>query len=168
MRKKFVSAKDAINVYDFMRMCGLECVKTKTKISHEIMMRKLNLRNEKFPQNVNLPKRLSFDDIRSDEVATGNILIVEDDYNKILYYKNPKMFSLNCLLNELKESVDDLESIRRKILKKELNKIKELGCYLTATGDVVEEKIEEDTITEKNNRQKQIVRYGKRGIVQKY
>ena len=49
----------AISVYQFMSLCGLLCKKKENiKISHEIMMRKLSLRNEKFPEQVKYPKKV--------------------------------------------------------------------------------------------------------------
>ena len=102
-KKKYYFGKNKIiSAYKFMMMCGLECPKRENVlISHEIMMRKLCLRNQKFPDKVTLPVRMSVKKIDKHDVYEGKTILVKDDYHKILPYYIPiKMFTIESLTPE--------------------------------------------------------------------
>lgn len=169
MKKNFISARDSISVYDFMEMCGLKCKKTKNRISHGIMVKKLNLRSELFPEVVKSPRRISFDDIRTEDIVNGKIIIVKDDFSKFLYYENPNPLLEQCLLNELKASAkkNKLKEIRNKL-------IEEKGFKITANGKIVKNvpddeifELDDEVVTCKSNRQRKLVKYKARGFVGK-
>ena len=82
-----------ISIYRFMEYCGLECPKKENiLISHHIMMRKLYLRNQKFPDVVLVPVPALCQKLKKEDVYTGTFYLVEDDYGKILpYYLHKKL-----------------------------------------------------------------------------
>lgn len=87
----------AISVYQFMSLCGLLCKKKENiKISHEIMMKKLSLRNEKFPEQVKYPKRVKKEFINEQDLLLGDMYLVFDDYGKTqCYHINRSITLLN-------------------------------------------------------------------------
>ena len=87
----------AISVYQFMSLCGLLCKKKENiKISHEIMMRKLSLRNEKFPEQIKYPKRVKREFINEQDLLLGDMYLVFDDYGKTqCYHINRSITLLN-------------------------------------------------------------------------
>mgnify|MGYP004630779977 FL=1 len=87
----------AVSVYQFMSLCGLLCKKKeKIKISHEIMMRKLSLRNEKFPEQIKYPKRVKREFINEQDLLLGDMYLVFDDYGKTqCYHINRSITLLN-------------------------------------------------------------------------
>ena len=51
-----ISKKYIVDVYSFMEMCGLKCNRKKNiRISNRIMLRKLSLRHDLFPNEVVMP-----------------------------------------------------------------------------------------------------------------
>lgn len=172
MKKKYVSKPDTMNVYQFMLLCGLKCDwKKNIKISHEIMSRKLGLRSEKIPSSVIDAKRLPFFSVVDEEILTGKIIAVLDDYNKVLFYKNPKYFSCDLLLkpcSKIKKEKNRLKEIRQNILNT-------MGYTYDASGKVISldeynTKLEEacdeeftDYQFDKGNRSRKIIIYGRRG-----
>ena len=94
MRKKQDFGQGTIiSIYRFMEYCGLECPKKENiLISHYIMMRKLYLRNQKFPDVVLVPVPALCQELKKEDVYTGTFYLVEDDYGKILlYYLHKKL-----------------------------------------------------------------------------
>ncbi len=92
----------AISVYQFMSQCGLLCEKKENiKISHEIMMRKLSLRNAKFPEKVKYPKRVKKEFINEQDLLLGDMYLVFDDYGKTQCYHINR--SITLLSNDTEE-----------------------------------------------------------------
>lgn len=90
MKKKYYGNDDVITVYKFMERCGLHCeVKGNICVSHEIMMRKLRARNEKFPDKVIVPESIAFGQIEKEDVKTGKTILVKDDTKQIRAYHLP-------------------------------------------------------------------------------
>lgn len=102
MKKYEISLSDAISVYQFMDMCGLQVEKRKNiLVSHKIMMRKLKCRGGM----VTIPIRVPFDILKNPEnVKSGSYILVKDDYNKVFSYKRP---------TGLRESLTSSEEKRR-------------------------------------------------------
>ncbi|MDD3452781.1 MAG: hypothetical protein PHN42_00675 [Bacilli bacterium] len=142
MKKGFISKEDAISVYQFMSICGLECDrkwdnKKKVRVSHEIMLKKLCLRNKKFGDSVLLVKRLPFHEVITEDIKIGKIIAVYDDYGKLYYYENPRCFNNNLLMKDLncsssKKELDKLKEKRREILKS-------MGYTYDDFGQVIED-----------------------------
>lgn len=110
-----ISDKDTINVYKFMEMCGLKCkIKKNVKVSHSIMLRKLELRHKLFPSEVCVPSQINIYSINNEDVKRGNIILVKDDYDKRIAYDNPKKLE-NIELDKLTER--ERKQIRKKLLK---------------------------------------------------
>lgn len=155
MKKHFTNGKNIIDVYTFMRMSGLECKhKKNVRVSHSIMEKKLNLRHNLFPEEIILPKKVSFDDYINEDVLKGKVLEVIDDYNRVIAYYNPLRFKENQLISILINTADkkSLEKIRRKILK-------EQGYIIQNNGEIIckedyQKYINEDNfeVTENYNR----------------
>lgn len=76
-----------ISIYRFMEYCGLECPKKENVlVSHKIMMRKLELRKQQFPDKIQVPRHISFNAIKREKVYSGVFFLVKDDYDQILPY----------------------------------------------------------------------------------
>lgn len=119
MKKKLYGNDDVISVYKFMEMCGLHCeIKGNIHISHEIMMRKLALRNRKFPNEVLMPSTVSFKTITKERVKRGGVVLVKDDMDKIIGYKYPRF--MNTDIHEY--TALEREEIRNNLINEELNK----------------------------------------------
>lgn len=115
-KKHDFSKKDMISVYRFMGMCGLECKKrSSVPISHEAMIRKICCRYRKFPDKVCLPVKVPFSLITNEMVKSGKVLLVEDDYGKLIPYERP-MLLVERVLNY---SADEREEIREKLIEEE-------------------------------------------------
>lgn len=170
MSKHYTSGKNIIDIYTFMRMSGLECKRKKNiRVSHKIMEKKMNLRHESFPEQIILPKRVSFDNYLNEDVLRGDILEVVDDYNRVIAYRNPLKLKEDQLLTVLINTADrrSLERIRKAILK-------EQGYLIESNGDIIskeeyQENMEEDTleITEKHNRCRRLKQRGTRSFFRK-
>ena len=165
MKKHYTNSKNIISVYRFMEICGLECKhKKNVRISHEIMRKKLELRYQSFPEAIILPQRISFDDYINEEVLSGKVVEVVDDYNKVIAYKNPILLREESLLQYLinNASKKDLKKIREKILE-------EQNYRVTVNGDIVKnENLEvEYEITEKSNRSRLFNNRGGRSLKRK-
>lgn len=86
-KKKNFGQGSIISIYRFMEYCGLECPKKENVlISHKIMMRKLELRKQQFPEKIRVPKHISFNIIKKAEVYNGVFFLVKDDYDQVLPY----------------------------------------------------------------------------------
>ena len=110
MKKHYFSENDAISVYQFMDMCGLS-VKRKNNIllSHKAMIRKLELRRGM----VSIPKKTHLDTMFSEEnIKTGKIILVRDDYNQVLVYDRPKP----NLTTKVPQTKEEKEERRRELL----------------------------------------------------
>lgn len=170
MSKHYASGKNIIDIYTFMKMCGLECKRKKNvRVSHSIMEKKLSLRHELFPEKIILPERISFDNYLNEDVLKGSILEVVDDYNKVIAYRNPLKLNENQLLTVLINAADKktLEKIRKTILK-------EQGYIIQKNGEIItqeeyQDDIEEDllSITEKHNRCKKLKQRSTRSFFRK-
>lgn len=98
-----VSDKETVNVYKFMEMCGLKCeVKRNILISHKIMLKKLYKRKLAFPENVIVPTKVAFQNIKDEDIKRGEVVIVKDDYQRKIAYFNPTRLNIEWLLNSLK------------------------------------------------------------------
>ncbi len=158
-RKIFVSKNERVDIYQFMRMCGLECAyKSNIKISHKIMQRKLERRWEVYPNAIIIPQRVDYSKVDKEELANGNYLAVIDDCGKVIIYKNPRRKTENDLLAELQKTNDKkkLERIRHALLE-------ELGYEQSASGEITKkEQIEfEPEVTEKINRNNNVIETGR-------
>lgn len=91
MKKEIFGKDDIRNVYQFMELCGLHCERRENiYISHRIMLRKLALRSDAFPSEVEYPRALPFALIDKELVKQGFILLVKDDYGHIIPYYRPR------------------------------------------------------------------------------
>ncbi len=165
MKKHYTNSKNIISIYRYMEICGLECkFKKNVRVSHSIMEKKLNLRHGIFPEEVLLPVRVSFDDYINEDVLSGKIIEVIDDYNKVLAYRNPLLMRKEELLNSLIKNAD------KKTLKRIREDIIEASGYNVSVSGKIEKNEEEYTepeITEKINRQNMYVESGNRKLVRK-
>ena len=90
-----ISKKYIVDVYSFMEMCGLKCNRKKNiRISNRIMLRKLSLRHDLFPNEVVMPINAPFSIITNEDILKGNVIIVEDEYKNVLAFFNPTRHSL--------------------------------------------------------------------------
>lgn len=178
-KKKDYNGHEIISVYEFMSMCGLECEKNRgCLISHKAMRRKLKYRSKEFPWQVETPISLPFEYVSKERVGTGEVLLVEDDYEQICPYRKP--YSLRKPL--LSPSKEQQAKIREKLLKEIEESIKDSTIETLKPGEIkylvrqskkqqeeaqkdLENAIKEeneivyDTTTEKHNR---ILKIGKR------
>lgn len=110
-----------ISVYKFMRCCGLECdMKPNVMISHNIMMKKLSLRHQKMPDKVIMPTRTTCEKAKNDDIKTGKVVLVEDDYGTKLPYYMP-----NYVISLEEVSQEELAKRREKALKEASLEVKE-------------------------------------------
>lgn len=167
--KKYVSLASSISVYRFMELCGLYCEpKKKKKISHGIMMRKLEARYEMYPDKIIIPTTVSFSRFDKDELLSGDIVMVKDELGKVKAYKNPQILKERNLLKFLINSNDknSLNRIREKILE-------EQGYVTDSMGEIIP--IEENDIlsqyelefTEKLNRANSFFQRSSRSLKRK-
>ncbi len=116
-KKKFYGSDDIISVYKFMEKCGLHCEpQGNIAISHEIMLRKLSARQEKFPDKIIVPSAISFRNITKEDVKTGNTILVKDDYKNVVPYRMPHLTLTNL-------PSDKQEEIRQKLIEERLEEI---------------------------------------------
>lgn len=120
MKRHYTNNKSNISVYRFMELCGLQCnFKKKVRISHEIMLKKLGARYELFPNMIIFPQKISFNSYSNEDVLNGKVVEVEDDYKRVIAYKNPTYLKASKLLQTLNATADknELEKIRKCLLK---------------------------------------------------
>lgn len=112
-KKKSFGQGSIVSIYRFMEYCGLTCEKKKNiMISHKIMLRKLALRHERFPDKILMPKSIPFNTILKDQVYVGNVFLVKDDYNQVLpYYLSRGLNFGNAFAQELFEEKEEEESL---------------------------------------------------------
>lgn len=140
MKNIIISKKNTISVYQFMDMCGLECKeKNNVNISHKTMLKKLELRNSLFPKQVIVPKSVSFDKIKREDILRGSVLLVLDDMDKVIAYMNPNRENLKVLLNELQS----VKSRKRAMKERKLYLQKE-GYVELPNGEIVSKDILEE------------------------
>ena len=120
MKKKFYGSNDIVTVYKFMEMCGLQCEpKGNICVTHEIMMRKLRARNEKFKDKIIVPEIVPFHSIIKEEVTCGKTILVRDDSKIIVAYHIPELdYSIPMTEQERME-------IREKLIQEQLEKVAE-------------------------------------------
>lgn len=114
MKKFYYSDSDTISVYQFMSMCGLDVIYQKNKpISHQAMMEKLigKQGNVTIPTRPNLAHFYSLENIKR-----GRIVLVKDDYNKVLVYNRP----IRNLIVNTQKIEEEKEKIRKKLLEEYL------------------------------------------------
>ena len=153
MKKYYTNGKDIISIYRYMEVCGLHCkFKKNVRISHSIMEKKLTLRHNEFPSEVFRPVRISFEDYNHEDVLSGKIVEVVDDYNKVIAYRNPLLLQEETLFNYLNfADKKSLKKIRKALLE-------EQGYNISASG-IIDKKViydYEPDITEKINRNKKL------------
>lgn len=126
------SIRDTMNIYQFMRLCGLSCEPKRKKqdgklkmqlLSHEGMIKKLSLRAKDY-SNVIVPNSLSFDNVIYEKVKRGQILLVRDDYGKILPYNRP------VAIETVTFSDEEREEIRSKLIDEYLENSEEEDSLL--------------------------------------
>lgn len=117
-KKKNFGQGSIVSIYRFMEYCGLSCLKKKNiMVSHKIMMRKLSLRHEQFPDKILMPKNIPFNTILKEQVYVGNVFLVRDDYNQILPYSLIRKLDFGhtpaeeLLEEEDEESLEDCENL---------------------------------------------------------
>lgn len=146
-----ISDKDTINVYKFMEMCGLKCkIKKNVKVSHTIMMKKLNLRNKLFPEQVVVPKKINRYDINNEDVKRGNIVLVKDDYDKRTAYQNPISLDVN-----VESYVNNMTERERKRVRKAL--LKEYKRELEESTETLKEGYIKYLVRKQNKEEKEEV-----------
>lgn len=112
------SEKCIIDIYQYMEFCGLVCErKGNVRLSHKAAERKLYKRRKKYPLKVSVPINESFQNIKSEDILSGKILLVRDDYDKIIPYRRPYIAVENQELTDLEKSL-----IREKLIEEELSK----------------------------------------------
>jgi hypothetical protein len=169
-KKHYTNKEDNISVYRFMENCGMHCkYKKNVRISHKIMLKKLEFRYKLFPEVIILPKSVSFNSYEKEDVLNGNVVEVVDDYGQVIAYKNPLLFKEQELLIKLIKSADKktLAEIRKSILK-------EQGFVENNNGEIITEdeyntlyKNADLEITEKTNRNNSFVSRGGRSLRKK-
>lgn len=118
MKNKYFGSDDIITVYKFMERCGLHCeTKGNIAVSHEIMMKKINSRHQKFPDSITVPKAISFKEVEKDEVKRGKIILVQDDLKNIVPYIMPILSLPSYTENELE--IIRLQNIKEQLLKEQ-------------------------------------------------
>lgn len=165
-RKKDYDGHEIVTIYQFMSMCGLECEKKiGCPLSHKAMLRKLRYRSHEFPLEVEVPRSVSFDMLSKENVKTGSIILVVDDYDKISPYKKPYSLSMPIF----HKTEEQQQEIRDKILteiSQEEEKEEELSLkpgeikYLVKQGKRLqqeEEKFLERMIEEEKNALEEVV-----------
>ena len=160
-----ISKKETMDVYSFMSLCGLECnFKDNVRVSHNIMLSKLALRHNEFPDKVFMPIRIGVKDVKTEDVLSGYTIIVRDDYGRLMPYKNPRTHILD-LLEQISTSMPETEFEKREeaqfkngyinyMIKKAKRMEEEEKRLLEELKQQDEEEIE--TITENVNRCKRL------------
>lgn len=116
-KKKYYGSNDIISVYKFMEKCGLHCEpQGNIAVSHEIMLRKLRARQNKFPDMIVVPNAISFNQITKEDVKTGNTILVKDDLKNVVPYRMPHLTLTNL-------PSDKQEEIRQKLIEERLEEL---------------------------------------------
>lgn len=164
--KKYVSGEDSISIYRFMELCGYYCEhKKKFRMTHGIMQKKLESRHLIFPDEIILPKRVSFASYNVEDVLEGKIIQVIDECNKVIAYQNPIIFNENYLLTNLVGIAkrEDLEKIRRDNLREE-GYVDFFGEIMPIEEDEELEILYNSSFTEKLNRSNSFSEGGGRSL----
>lgn len=121
-KKNNYAGSHVITVHQFMEMCGIQRERRMNeRISHAAMCKKLESRAKKFPDAVWVPVRVPFRMVRKEDVAVGETLLVEDDYEVLMPYKKPIM--MRVYESEYTEA--EREKIRQMFIDSELAKEEE-------------------------------------------
>ena len=146
MAKVIVSEKQIVSINEFMDNYLEIKYDWHEKLTHK------NMECFLFEKGISMPKRVSFDNVSKEKLLTGDYIVVKDEVNKILIYKNPRK-SLQMLCNEL-NSKRNKEIIKKK--RKEI--LSSMGLIDTNIGVIDKKDLEkEEYKIEKANRQKQFV-----------
>ena len=87
------------------------------KLTHRIMNMFL------WENNLRIPHRVRFSDVKTEDILRGDCLIVKDDINQKVIYSNPR--NLDRLMEEISQHQNQ-EEIYTNIVSKE-NKVKKLS-----------------------------------------
>ena len=78
-------------------------------------MKKLESRHKDFPGQIMVPSKVYIPELKNDEILTGEVVAVEDDYKKIIAYHNPLRFNKRFILSSLKKHEPAFEEIEEEI-----------------------------------------------------
>lgn len=120
MGKKY-SENYIIDIYQYMGFCGLYCErKNGVRLSHKAAERKILLRKKEYPFKIATPIHESFEEINDEDILTGRVLLVKDDYEKVHPYRRPYIRIEGTELTEKEKENHRL--IREKLIEEELKK----------------------------------------------
>lgn len=106
MTKVVVSEKQIVKINEFMdNYLGIK-YDGDEKLTHR------NMEYYLYDKGHKSPKRISFDKVTKEKLLTGEYIVVKDEANQILIYKNPRK-SLDLLYSEL-NSIVNKEMIKNK------------------------------------------------------
>lgn len=144
MSKVFVSKKQIISIEEFMENYIGKQYDGDNKLTHREMMLYL------YEKGLKVPRKVSFDIVRKETILNGTYIVVKDNASQVLIYENPRLKSLDSLLEELRSKANLVKTakIRRKILK-------EIDAVDNEFNN--DEYDDENYFVEKHNRNKQFV-----------
>ncbi len=144
MSKVFVSKKQIISIEEFMENYIGKQYDGDNKLTHREMMLYL------YEKGLKVPRKVSFDIVRKETILNGTYIVVKDKASQVLIYENPRLKSLDSLLEELRSKANLVKTakIRRKILK-------EIDAVDNEFNN--DEYDDENYFVEKHNRNKQFV-----------
>ncbi len=121
-RIKEIPKKQLINMKKFLRdYLGAPPYKGEEKLTHNLLT--FHLREN----GIVIPKRLSFKEITEEDLRKGRVIYVRDKKGYIIPYVNPHYISEDLLSRHLEsKNKEELEAIRKKLLKEELEKRKRI------------------------------------------
>ena len=146
MAKVIVSEKQIVSIEEFMNnFLGIKYDRDE-KLTHRSMEEFL------YDKGKNIPRKVSFNDVTKEKLLTGDYIVVKDESNKIIIYKNPRK-SLDMLYRELSSAQN------KKTMKKNRKEIlTSMGLIDTNIGVLEKTDLEkEEYKLEKANRQKQFI-----------
>lgn len=73
---------------------------------------------------ISRPRRIPFNRVTEEDLRKGRVIYVRDKKNHIAPYIDPHYVDSSVLMNELNQSIEQLNSIRQRLLKLELKKRK--------------------------------------------
>lgn len=108
------------------------------------------------------PQKISFGSYSNEDVLNGKVVEVEDDYKRVIAYKNPTYLKASKLLQTLNVTADqnELEKIRKCLLKTQ-------GYSVCKNGEIIKKEKEtpveiEFQVTAKLNRARRFINKGGR------
>ena len=90
-----VSNKYVINIHEYMDNFLNIHYTGDNKLTHKIMNIFL------YENNLRIPHRVRFSDVKKEDILRGDCLIVKDDINQKVIYSNPR--SINKLMEEISQ-----------------------------------------------------------------